>query len=145
VSVSAFVRNRGGRAGAAERHAHTVQQSLATLGDMFIRTQQEANTSLAAADVLASATDFFANRNSIYTAYPEKSGPTFVALRGQGGEDVVFGVAAIPGGTRVTGSSYMFDQQIARFLSMLPPYVAPPPATELTAVAPNATPGAIAA
>jgi hypothetical protein len=111
----------------------------------IIRTQQEANTSLDGAAVLAAATDFFANRNGIYAAYPEKSGPTFVALRGQGGEDVLFGVEAIPGGTRVTGSSYMFDQQIARFLSALPAYVAPPPAPEPEALPADATTGAPAA
>ena len=93
-----------------------------------IRTQLETNTALDGAAVLATATDFFATRNGIYSAFPEKAGPTYVALRGQGGEDVVFGVAAIPGGTRVTGSSYMFDQQIARFFAGLPHYVAPPPA-----------------
>ncbi len=105
-----------------------------------IRTQQETNTSLDGAAVLAAATEFFATRNGIYAAFPEKSGPTYVALRGQGGEDVLFGVAAIPGGTRVTGSSYMFDQQIARFLSALPPYVAPPPVPFLEAVTTDATP-----
>jgi hypothetical protein len=106
-----------------------------------IRTQQETNTSLDGAAVLAAATEFFATRNGIYAAFPEKSGPTYVALRGQGGEDVLFGVAAIPGGTRVTGSSYMFDQQIARFLSALPAYVAPPPAPVLEETAGDATPG----
>jgi len=105
-----------------------------------IRTQQETNTSLAGAAVLAAATEFFATGNGIYAAFPEKSGPTYVALRGQGGEDVIFGVAAIPGGTRVTGSSYMFDQQIARFLSGLPTYVAPPPARALEEPAGDATP-----
>jgi hypothetical protein len=110
-----------------------------------IRTQQEANTSLDGAAVLAAATDFFANRNGIYAAFPEKSGPTFVALRGQGGEDVLFGVEKIPDGTRVTGSSYMFDQQIARFLSALPAYVAPPPAPEPEALPADATTGAPAA
>jgi len=90
-----------------------------------IRTQQEVNTSLDGSVVLDAAAEFFATRNGIYAAFPEKSGPTFVALRGQGGEDVVFGVAPLPGGTRVTGSSYLFDQQIARFFSTLPAYVAP--------------------
>ncbi len=111
----------------------------------IIRTQQEANTSLDGAAVLAAATEFFATRNGIYAAFPEKSGPTYVALRGQGGEDVIFGVAAIPGGTRVTGSSYMFDQQIARFLSALPVYDAPPPAPALAATIGDATSGAPAA
>lgn len=112
---------------------------------LTIRTQQEINTSLDGADVLAAATDFFANRNGIYAAFPEKSGPTFVALRGQGGEEVLFGVAPIPGGTRVTGSSYMFDAQIARFLSALPAYIAPPPAPALEASADAATSDAPAA
>lgn len=110
-----------------------------------IRTQQETDTSLDGAAVLAAATEFFATRSGIYAAFPEKSGPTYVALRGQGGEDVLFGVAAIPGGTRVTGSSYMFDQQIARFLSALPAYVVPPPAPALEASALDATPGTPAA
>ena len=112
-----------------------------------IRTQQESNTSLDGAAVLAAATEFFANRSGIYSAFPEKSGPTYVAMRGQGGEDVLFGVAKIPGGTRVTGSSYMFDAQIALFLSALPTYIAPPPpppsAAEPTAA--DATPAAPAA
>lgn len=110
-----------------------------------IRSQLEANTSLDGASVLAAATDFFAQRSGIYSAFPEKSGPTFVALRGQGGEDVVFGVEAIPGGTRVTGSSYMFDQQIARFLSTLPSHEAPAPVPALEAPIEDATPGATAA
>jgi hypothetical protein len=110
-----------------------------------IRTQHEANTSLDGAAVLQAATDFFAHRSGIYSAFPEKSGPTFVALRGQGGEDVLFGVAAIPGGTRVTGSSYMFDQQIARFLSTLPRYVAPQPPPALTEGDAAATPDSPAA
>ena len=109
-----------------------------------IRTQQETNTALDGAAVLTAATDFFATRNGIYAAFPDKSGPTFVALRGQGGEDVVFGVAAIPGGTRVTGSSYLFDQQIALFLSALPTWEAPPPAVP-EPVAAAATPAAPAA
>ena len=96
-----------------------------------IRTQQETTTSLDGASVLSAATDYFATRNGIYSAFVEKAGPTYVAMRGQGGEDVIFGVADIPGGTRVTGSSYLFDQQIARFLSTLPVYVAPPPAPVL--------------
>ena len=114
-----------------------------------IRTQQETTTSLDGASVLSAATDYFATRNGIYSAFVEKAGPTYVAMRGQGGEDVIFGVAEIPGGTRVTGSSYLFDQQIARFLSTLPAHVAPPsaPLLPLPADAPaaDATPAAPAA
>ncbi len=111
-----------------------------------IRTQQESNTSLDGAAVLAAATEFFANRSGIYAAFPDKSGPTHVALRGQGGEDVLFGVAKIPDGTRVTGSSYMFDAQIALFLSALPVYIAPPPPpSDPVPGATDATPAATAA
>ena len=111
-----------------------------------VRTQQEVNTALDGASVLAAAVEFFANRSGIYAAFPEKSGSTYVVLRGQGGEEVVFGVAELPGGTRVTGSSYMFDQQIGRFLSGLPAYEAPPAPPELPAdTEPDATSPAPAA
>ena len=110
-----------------------------------ILTQQETNTALDGVSVLAAATEFFSRRSGIYAAFPEKSGPGFIALRGQGGEEVVFGVAAIPGGTRVTGSSYMFDQQIALFLAGLPPYVAPPLTPAADPSPADATPDAPAA
>lgn len=110
-----------------------------------ILTQQDMQTSLDGASVLEAATDFFTTRNGIYAAYPEKGGPTYIALRGMGNEEVVIGVAPLPNGTRVTGSSYLFDQQIARFFSTLPAYVAPPPAPELERGAFDATSGATAA
>lgn len=92
------------------------------------RTLQETQTPLSQAEVLQAAKRFFARRNSIYAAFLEKEGPTYVNLRGMGGEEVVIGVAPAEGGTRVTGSSYMFDQQIARFFATLPPF--PSPSTE---------------
>jgi hypothetical protein len=110
-----------------------------------IRTQQEVNTSLDGATVLEAATEFFTTRNGIYAAFPEKGGPTYVALRGQGNEELLIGVAPLPAGTRVTGSSYLFDQQIARFFSTLPAYIAPPPAPEPESVTADATSGAPAA
>jgi hypothetical protein len=87
------------------------------------RTLQETITSLPPGEVLASAKQFFSRRNSIYAAYLEKEGPTFVAMRGQGGEEIVIGVRTLSGdgSTGVTGSSYMFDQQVARFFATLPP------------------------
>ncbi|MEO7103294.1 MAG: hypothetical protein ABI311_07850 [Gemmatimonadaceae bacterium] len=85
------------------------------------RTLQETTTSLSPEDVLVAAKQFFAQRNSIYTAFPDKEGPTFVSLRGMGGEEVVVGVLVRDGVTVVSGSTYMFDQQVARFLTMLPP------------------------
>jgi hypothetical protein len=110
-----------------------------------IRTQQEVNTSLDGAAVLEAATDFFTTRNGIYAAFPEKGGPTYVALRGQGNEEVLIGVAPLEGGTRVTGSSYLFDQQIARFFSTLPAWIAPPPALEPDPAVIDATSAAPAA
>lgn len=90
------------------------------------RTLQQTQTSLSPAEVLEAATQFFARRNSIYAAYLEKAGPTYVNLRGMGGEEVVIGVAAAEQGTLVNGSSYMFDQQIARFFGTLPRVAAEP-------------------
>ena len=84
------------------------------------RTLQQTVTTLGAAEVLAAAKHFFSRRNSIYSAFIEKEGPTFVALRGQGGEELIIGVAPAEGGTAVTGSTYIFDQQVARFFSTLP-------------------------
>ena len=87
------------------------------------RTLQETHTTLSTADVIAEAKRFFARRNSIYAAFVDKEGPSFVRLRGQGGEEILIGAAAGPdgAGTRVTGSSYLFDQQVARFFATLPP------------------------
>jgi hypothetical protein len=86
------------------------------------RTLQHTRTSLAPAEVLAQAKAYFAGRHGIYAAFPEKEGPTFVSLRGQGGEEILVGVATDDAGTQVTGSSYLFDQQVARFFSTLPPF-----------------------
>jgi len=105
------------------------------------RTLQQTTTTLGAAEVLAAAKRFFARRNSIYAAFPEKEGPTFVALRGQGGEEVIIGVAPAEGGTSVTGSTYMFDQQIARFFSTLP---TPAAAAALPPAGPPSSAGAAA-
>lgn len=88
------------------------------------RTLQETHTTLAPEAVLAAAKRFFTRRQGIYAAFLEKEGPTFVNLRGQGGEEVLIGVAPAARGTRVTGSTYIFDQQVARFFATLPPYPA---------------------
>ena len=83
-------------------------------------TLQEFLTTLAPNVVLAQAKGFFARRSPLYAAYLDKEGPTFCSFRGQGGEEIVIGVAVADGGTRVTGSTYLFDMQLARFLSTLP-------------------------
>ena len=93
------------------------------------RTLLETTTSLAPADVLSAAKYFFSRRASIYSAFAEKESDTHVALRGQGGEELIIGVRPAPGGTAVTGSSYLFDQQIGRFFASLPPTPPEPPAS----------------
>ena len=89
------------------------------------RTLQSARTALTPAASLAAAKQFFSSRSSVYTAYVEREGPAYATFRGQGGEEIVVGVRTLDGATEVTGSSYMFDQQVARFLSTLPPVAAP--------------------
>ncbi len=81
---------------------------------------QETRTTLSPSEVLDAARRFFLRRNSIYAAFLDRDGPTFVSFRGQGGEEVIVGVRTGEAGTEVTGSTYMFDQQLARFFSTLP-------------------------
>ena len=85
------------------------------------RTMQEVTTTLGADEVLARAKSFFTNRPSLYATFIDKEGPGFVSFRGQGTEELVIGVAKADGGTRVTGSSYLFDMQVARFFATLAP------------------------
>jgi hypothetical protein len=86
------------------------------------QTVQEITTDLPAADVLTRAKSFFTQRPSLYATFLDKEGPGFCSFRGQGGEEIVIAAAAAPdGGTRVTGSTYLFDMQIARFFTTLPP------------------------
>jgi hypothetical protein len=82
---------------------------------------QEITTPMPPADVLAAAKKFFARRSPIYAAFLEKEGPSYVTFRGQGGEELVIGVQPFAAGTIVRGSTYLFDQQIARFFSTLDP------------------------
>lgn len=107
------------------------------------RTLQEAFTSLAPSEVLAAARRFFASRPGIYAAFIEQESPTHVTLRGQGGEEVVVGVRSVAGATAVTGSTYIFDQQVQRFFSTLPPApeapALPEPGMEAPPVADAAT------
>ncbi len=84
------------------------------------RTLQETATTITPAAALAAARDFFARQNGIYAAFPEQQSAVHLTLRGQGGEEVVIAVAAVAGGTRVTGSTYLFDQQVSRFFATLP-------------------------
>lgn len=80
----------------------------------------ETVTSLEGRDVLARAKRFFAERVPHQAAYPEREGPSFLTLRGQGGEEIAISVMSVPGGTRVRASTLLFDQAIDRFFSTLP-------------------------
>ena len=84
------------------------------------RTLQEATTTAAPAEVIEAAKEFFGARSGVYAAFLEKEGPGYATFRGQGGEEIAIGTAPAEGGTRVSGSTYLFDQQVARFLALLP-------------------------
>jgi hypothetical protein len=80
----------------------------------------EVVTALEGAEVLRRATQFFAERVPMQAAFPERQGPGFLTLRGQGGEEIAMAVAPVSGGTRVRASTLFFDQTLDRFLSTLP-------------------------
>jgi hypothetical protein len=81
----------------------------------------ETTTSLPGTEVLARAKRFFAERVPNTAAFPEEEGPAHLVLRGQGGEELAIAVMGADAGTRVRGSTQMFDQAIGRFFSTLPP------------------------
>ena len=78
--------------------------------------------SIPPAEVLTRAQQFFAERVPNSAAFLEKSGPNFVTLRGQGGEEVVISVWQDNEHdvTRVRASTLFFDQALGRFFSTLP-------------------------
>lgn len=80
----------------------------------------ETRTTLAAPEVFARARRFFAERVPLTAAFPEREGPGFLVLRGQGGEEVALAAWDDDGVTRVRGSTLLFDQAVDRFLSTLP-------------------------
>ena len=80
----------------------------------------ETITTLGAAEVLERARKFFAERVPANAAFPEKEGPTWLVLRGQGGEEISLSAVAADGVTKVRGGTLFFDQSVSRFLSTLP-------------------------
>lgn len=80
----------------------------------------ETTTSLSGTEVLARAKKFFQDRVPGNAAFPEKEGPTWLSLRGQGGEEIAISVTSAPEGTRVRAGTLFFDQAVGRFLSTLP-------------------------
>ncbi|MEP6473331.1 MAG: hypothetical protein ABJC74_06400 [Gemmatimonadota bacterium] len=80
----------------------------------------ETETSLTGAEVLSRAKLFFSQRIPASAAFPEKEGAGYLCLRGQGGEEITLAVTASGSGTRVRGSTLLFDQALNRFFSTLP-------------------------
>jgi hypothetical protein len=81
----------------------------------------EVVTALEGPEVIRRAKRFFAERVPMQAAFPEKEGPAYLTLRGQGGEEIALAVAVADSGTRVRASTLLFDQSLDRFLSTLPP------------------------
>lgn len=75
---------------------------------------------MSVAQVIEAAEWFFARGGGIYTAFIEKRGASHINLRGQGNEEVVIAARETEAGTAVSGSTYFYDQQVARFLQSLP-------------------------
>jgi hypothetical protein len=86
------------------------------------RTLQEFKSTAAPAEVLDRAKKFFSRHVSIYAAFLERESASHVAFRGQGGEELIIAAHAQNGYTLVTGSTYIFDMQIARFFTTLPAF-----------------------
>lgn len=80
----------------------------------------ETVTTLAPDEVIARAKAFFANRVPHQAAYPEREGPAFLMLRGQGGEEIALAILPAGTGHRIRASTLLFDQSVERFLSTLP-------------------------
>jgi hypothetical protein len=80
----------------------------------------ETVTTLSPAEVIALAKQFFAERVPNNAAFPEKEGPAYLTLRGQGGEEIALAVLPGEGGSRIRASTLFFDQALERFLSTLP-------------------------
>ena len=84
----------------------------------------EMTTACSPDEVLQRAKAFFAGRIPATAAFVEKEGPGYVALRGQGGEEVIFAAVTAPGGAAVRGSTLLFGQSVKRFFTTLPPAAA---------------------
>ncbi len=103
------------------------------------RTLQEYRSTLPPAEIIARARVFFTRRNSLYATFLETVSENHAVFRGQGGEELIIAATVTDGSTLVTGSTYLFDMQIARFFTTLPAFEAtemllPPVADAVPAV-----------
>ncbi len=85
----------------------------------------EVSTSVGSDEVLGRAKRFFAERVPQYAAFPEREGAGWLLLRGQGGEEIAISASTVGAVTAVRASTLLFDQQVARFVSTLPPVADP--------------------
>jgi hypothetical protein len=77
-------------------------------------------TPLSGDEVIRRAKKFFAERVPMQAAFPEKEGPNYLVLRGQGGEEIALAALPAANGTRIRASTLLFDQPLDRFLATLP-------------------------
>ncbi len=80
----------------------------------------ETDTPLEGSEVLSRAKRFFQDRVPGNAAFVEREGPTWINLRGQGGEEIALSVMSKDGTTRVRAGTLFFDQAVSRFFSTLP-------------------------
>jgi hypothetical protein len=80
----------------------------------------ETTTTLEPAEIFARAKRFFGERMPQSAAFPEREGPGYLLLRGQGGEEIALAAVSRDGATHVRGSTLLFDAAVDRFLSTLP-------------------------
>ena len=79
----------------------------------------ETTTALPPGEIIARAKAFFADRVPNFAAFPEKEGPNYLTLRGQGGEEVALAIVSSGPTNRVRASTLLFDQAVERFLSTI--------------------------
>jgi hypothetical protein len=77
-------------------------------------------TTLTPDEIFARARCFFAERVPNQAAFPEREGPGFLVMRGQGGEEIAIAAATDASVTRVRASTLFFDHALDRFLASLP-------------------------
>src|ERR1051325_8356961 len=113
---------RARHAGADPRRRRPLHRCALSAATRYLSRSMTHTTAVALppAEVLARAQRFFAERIPAQAAFVEKRGPSFLGLRGQGGEEVVISVWEDQGQTRVRASTLFFDQAIDRFFSTLP-------------------------
>lgn len=83
--------------------------------------QYQVRTTLHPDQVFDRAVQYFGARVPLTAAFPERRGPGFLTLRGQGGEEIAIAARASEGGTAVRASTLFFDHALERFLTTLPP------------------------